>query len=98
MGGLRWQLVLCLLATWLLTFLCLCKGIKSSGKVVYVTATAPYVILSVLLVRSLLLPGAWAGIRFYVTPDFKRLLEFKVKTLRFQPLLQVQFTAITIHC
>ena len=33
MGGLRWQLVLCLLGAWLLVFVCLIKGIKSQGKV-----------------------------------------------------------------
>lgn len=78
LGGIRWQLVLCLLAAWLIIFFCLFKGVKSSGKVVYVTATVPYIILTILLVRGLLLPGAMDGIRFYVTPDFKRLLEFKV--------------------
>ena len=30
---LRWQLVLCLLLAWVIIFLCLIKGIKSSGKV-----------------------------------------------------------------
>ena len=79
LGGIRWQLVLCLLAAWVIVFLCLCKGIKSSGKVVYVTATAPYIFLTLLLIRGALLPGAADGILFYVRPDFNRLLEFKVQ-------------------
>ena len=33
MGGLRWQLVLCLMGAWTLVFFCLIKGIKSQGKV-----------------------------------------------------------------
>lgn len=32
-GHIRWQLLLCLLAAWFAVFLCLFKGIKTSGKV-----------------------------------------------------------------
>lgn len=32
-GHIRWQLLLCLLAAWLAVFLCLFRGIKTSGKV-----------------------------------------------------------------
>lgn len=46
----RWQLVLCLALGWLIAFLCLIKGIKSAGKVIYFTALFPYVILTALLV------------------------------------------------
>jgi solute carrier family 6 amino acid transporter-like protein 5/7/9/14 len=33
MGGIRWQLALCLLLAWVLVCICLAKGIKTSGKV-----------------------------------------------------------------
>ena len=56
-----WKLVLSLLAAWIVIFLCLMKGIKSSGKVVYVTATFPYMVLIVLLIRAVTLPGASQG-------------------------------------
>lgn len=49
-GWPRWQLVLCLLFSWVIAFLCLIKGIQSAGKVVYFTALFPYVILTALLV------------------------------------------------
>ena len=61
-GEIKWDLCLCVLLAWIIIFACLCKGIKSSGKVVYFTATFPYVILIVLLVRGLLLEGAAEGV------------------------------------
>uniref|UniRef100_A0A5F9DW48 Solute carrier family 6 member 7 n=1 Tax=Oryctolagus cuniculus TaxID=9986 RepID=A0A5F9DW48_RABIT len=77
-GQIRWNLCLCLLLAWVIVFLCILKGVKSSGKVVYFTATFPYLILLMLLVRGVTLPGAWKGIRFYLTPQFHHLLSSKV--------------------
>ena len=39
LGELRWQLVLCLLAAWIIVCCCLIKGVQSAGKVVYFTGT-----------------------------------------------------------
>lgn len=47
-------------------------------QVVYVTATLPYLMMFVMLIRGLTLPGAMEGIKFYLTPDFSRLLHFSV--------------------
>nr|XP_030689930.1 sodium-dependent proline transporter isoform X2 [Globicephala melas] len=77
-GQIRWNLCLCLLLAWVIVFLCILKGVKSSGKVVYFTATFPYLILLMLLVRGVTLPGAWKGIQFYLTPQFHHLLSSKV--------------------
>ena len=48
------------------------------GKVAYVTATVPYILLTILLVRGVLLPGAMDGIKYYLIPDWKKLLNLKV--------------------
>ncbi len=61
-GTIKWDLSLCVLLSWIIVFACLAKGIKSSGKVVYFTATFPYVILIVLFIRGLFLEGAYEGV------------------------------------
>jgi len=77
-GSPRWHLVLCLMLAWLVTFLCLLKGIKTTGKVVYFTAVFPYVVLVILFFRGVTLRAAVEGIKFYIIPDFSRLLDAKV--------------------
>ena len=47
-------------------------------QVVWVTATMPYVVLSILLVRGLMLPGATDGIMYYITPRADRLFDPQV--------------------
>lgn len=49
------------------------------SQVVYFTATFPYVMLIVLLIRGLTLPGAMDGIRFYLSPDLIRLTDPEVR-------------------
>jgi len=76
-GGIRLELLGILAAAWMLVFGCLFKGIKSSGKVVYVTATFPYIFLTALLIRGAMLPGSLDGVKWYITPDFDRLLDLR---------------------
>ncbi|CAH1777699.1 unnamed protein product, partial [Owenia fusiformis] len=78
MGFVQWKLLLCLVAAWVIVFLCLIKGHKTSGKVAYFTATFPYLILTILLIRGVTLPGAADGLKYYLIPKWKKLLSFKV--------------------
>ncbi|XP_062570937.1 sodium- and chloride-dependent glycine transporter 1-like, partial [Saccostrea cucullata] len=78
LGVVRWELLICLAIAWIVVFLCLCKGVKSSGKAMYVTATFPYLVLIILFIRGVTLPGAGAGIYFYLVPEWEKLLTFKV--------------------
>ncbi|XP_013375619.1 PREDICTED: sodium- and chloride-dependent GABA transporter 2 isoform X1 [Chinchilla lanigera] len=78
LGSLRWELVLCLLLAWVICYFCIWKGVKSTGKVVYFTATFPYLMLVVLLIRGVTLPGAAKGIQFYLYPDLTRLWDPQV--------------------
>ncbi|XP_058260011.1 sodium- and chloride-dependent GABA transporter 2-like isoform X2 [Hemibagrus wyckioides] len=77
-GNVRWELALCLLLAWIICYFCVFNGVKSTGKVVYFTATFPYLMLMVLLVRGLTLPGAISGITFYLYPDPTRLTDPQV--------------------
>ncbi|KAK2159303.1 hypothetical protein LSH36_155g08063 [Paralvinella palmiformis] len=69
----KWDLGLTLLCAWIVVFLCIFKGIKTSGKVMYVTATTPYIFMLILLIRGAVLKGSLQGILYYLVPDFTKL-------------------------
>uniref|UniRef100_A0A3Q2CZ19 Transporter n=1 Tax=Cyprinodon variegatus TaxID=28743 RepID=A0A3Q2CZ19_CYPVA len=77
-GEFNWELILCLITVWILVYFCVWKGVKSTGKIVYFTATFPYVVLIILLVRGVTLPGAYDGIMYYIKPDWSKLGEAQV--------------------
>lgn len=78
LGSIQWELCLCLLLAWVICYFCVWKGVRSTGKATYVTATFPFVMLTVLLIRGMTLPGALDGIRFYLYPDPQRLADPQV--------------------
>ncbi|XP_073322135.1 sodium- and chloride-dependent GABA transporter 1 isoform X2 [Pagrus major] len=77
-GGIRWELFGLLLFSWVIVYLCIFKGVKSTGKVVYFTAVFPYFILFALLINNVQLPGAKNGILYFLTPVWSKLFEVKV--------------------
>ncbi|XP_014324901.2 sodium- and chloride-dependent GABA transporter ine-like [Xiphophorus maculatus] len=77
-GTLRWELFLILILAWILIYLCIFKGVKSTGKVVYFTALFPYVILIALLINNVQLPGASDGIAFFIVPEWDKLRSVEV--------------------
>lgn len=122
-GGVRWQLMLCLFLIFTIVYFSLWKGVKTSGKVshpsaviisanplsvmctptsvcfsslispfyplqvVWVTATLPYIVLFILLIRGATLPGAWRGVVFYLKPQWGKLLETSVSCAKLVPEL-----------
>ncbi|XP_048123847.1 sodium- and chloride-dependent GABA transporter 2-like isoform X2 [Alosa alosa] len=78
LGSVNWRLALCLLIVWVVCYFCVWKGVKSTGKVVYLTATFPYVMLFILLARGVTLPGASTGIIYYLKPNHTRLADPQV--------------------
>ncbi len=79
LGEIRWELLLCLLVAWILVYGVIWKGLHQSGKIIWFTATFPYLILFILFIRGVTLEGASKGLLFYIKPDWARLAEAKVR-------------------
>eukprot|EP01079_Euglenida_sp_SAG-EU17-18_P007206 gene7206-174_t len=79
-GSLNLPLAGCLVLAWVISYFCMIKGIHTSGKVVYFTATFPYLVLVILFFRGVTLSGAAEGLKFYLVPDFSKLLNPRVWT------------------
>jgi len=77
-GGIQWMIILGLVLTWICVIVSIWKGPKTVGKVVYFTVTIPWIILVVFVIRGITLPGAIEGLKFYLTPNFHALLNYKV--------------------
>ncbi|XP_055749229.1 inactive sodium-dependent neutral amino acid transporter B(0)AT3 isoform X2 [Salvelinus fontinalis] len=70
-GSLQWWLVVSLATAWSIVYICFIRGIETIGKAVYVTATFPYLVLTIFLVRALTLPGSSEGLIYLFTPDWE---------------------------
>jgi len=77
-GTIRLPIFATLLLAWILVYFCIWKSIKSSGKVVYFTVIAPYVLIGVFMWRALTLDGAMDGIKFLFQPRWELLKDAKV--------------------
>lgn len=55
--------------TWIVIFLCIFNGVKSSSWVVWVTVPLPIIIIICLIIRGATLPGSYDGIRWYLAGD-----------------------------
>ncbi|KAI2645320.1 Sodium- and chloride-dependent GABA transporter 2 [Labeo rohita] len=73
LGSVNADLAMCLLLAWVICYFCIFKGVKTTGKVVYFTATFPYLMLFILFIRGVTLPGAGTGIIYYLYPDISKL-------------------------
>ncbi|KAI3381421.1 hypothetical protein SNEBB_000866 [Seison nebaliae] len=72
-GTISGKLVGALVVSWIIVFLCMVKGIKSSGKVVYFTALFPYLVLVILGIKGWTLDGAKEGIIYFIKPNLSLL-------------------------
>lgn len=71
----NWKIAFALVVAWILVYMCMIKGIASSGKVVYVTATFPYIVLIIFFFRGATLKGAGDGVKHLFTPKWHTILD-----------------------
>jgi NSS family neurotransmitter:Na+ symporter len=83
-----WMIAACILGFGI------CAGglVKSVEKVAKVMMIALFVLLAVLIVRSVTLPGASAGLAFYLKPNFNAIREHGLFTVLFAAMGQAFFT------
>ncbi len=73
-GTFRWPLLAGFLLSWIWIVASVWKGTKTVSKVVYYTVFIPWGLLILFIIRGLTLPGADAGISFYLSPQWEMLL------------------------
>ncbi len=88
-GGINWPICLSLLIVWVLIYFCVWRGVRSVGKVVWLTVPMPVFLLVILLIRAITLPGFLDGWAFYLTPVWSALLDAEVWIAAFS---QIFFT------
>ncbi|XP_034831380.1 sodium-dependent neutral amino acid transporter B(0)AT3 [Maniola hyperantus] len=71
----NYKIALALIVAWILVYMCMIKGIASSGKVVYVTATFPYIVLVIFFFRGITLKGMGDGLIHLFTPKWHKILD-----------------------
>jgi NSS family neurotransmitter:Na+ symporter len=81
LGSIRWNILLPLVVTWLVMYLCIFRGVKLVGRIVWLTVPLPWLMLLVLTVRGLTLEGSVEGLAYYLNPDWSELA--KATTWRF---------------
>lgn len=80
LGNVRWELAVCMFVVSIVVYFKLWKSTESSGRVLHLTATLPFAMLAVLLVRSLMLDGAEIGLEYFLFKlRWELLLDSKVR-------------------
>ncbi|MCR5616090.1 MAG: hypothetical protein K6F45_08005 [Saccharofermentans sp.] len=68
-----WPVLGCLVAAWVLCYVCIRNGTTSVGKVVKFTVSLPVICLVIMAARGIMLPGAMAGFAKLFIPDWSAL-------------------------
>lgn len=78
LGGIQWPVLLALVLVWVIIFLIIFRGPRIVAKVVAWTVPLPILLIFVFIIRGVTLPGALSGLKFYLKPDFGKLLDVNV--------------------
>ena len=77
-GHIVWPIFYCYVISMFAVYICIKNGIKTSGKISIVTASSPYVLLIILMIRGLMLDGAKEGLIWLIKPDLNKLFSLSV--------------------
>lgn len=77
-GSLQPRIVFCMFLSYFVCYFASWKGLKATGKVLWVTCTLPYVLLTILLIKGLTLEGCGRGLHFLLVPNWSQLTDIKV--------------------
>lgn len=55
--GIAWPIFGGLIAVWVIVYICVWRGVKSTGFIAYITVPLPVLLLLILLIRALFLDG-----------------------------------------
>ena len=98
LGGFNYPVMFASIVSFIIVYLCVAQGVKTSGKVVYVSAPLPYILLFILLIRGMYLEGAWEGIAYMFEIDWAKLWEIEVwYRAANQVLFQYSVAVATLH-
>lgn len=89
LGGFFWPIPLTHVLAWFLVCIGVAKGPKWLGKLVYVTAIFPIVMMLILIIFAVTLDGHELGVKYYLKTDFCKMGDF---SLWLDALGQVFFT------
>ena len=81
LGSIRWNIFWPLVITWVVMYLCIFRGVRLVGKIVWWTVPLPWLMLLILTVRGLTLEGSMQGLAYYLNPTWSELV--KATTWRF---------------
>ncbi|MCK5133756.1 MAG: hypothetical protein KAR40_16595 [Candidatus Sabulitectum sp.] len=86
MGTFRWPLLIGFVITrvWIVTSVW--KGTKTVGKVVFYTVFIPWGLLILFIIRGITFPGGEAGISYYLTPVWSKLLNADIWLAAISPV------------
>ena len=64
-------------------------------QVMYFTATSPYILMCILMVRGVTLPGAFEGIKFYLVPDWSKIAQPQVSSCILTLRLVISYRSVS---
>jgi NSS family neurotransmitter:Na+ symporter len=73
LGSIQWNIFWPLAITWVVMYLCIFRGVKLVGRIVWLTVPLPWLMLFILTVRGLTLQGSIEGLAYYLNPDWSEL-------------------------